>query len=194
MNATTSAATVTDLVAAARDGDRLAFEQLVRRFDRHVWAVARSFRLRESDRHDAVQSTWLRLVEKLDDVRDPERLGGWLGTTTARECLRVLRGAERESVADDDVLDQRPDERFPLPEQKALDDLMSAALWEQVDALPAAGRTLLRALTGADAMPYAELSRRTGMPVGSIGPTRGRYLLRLRGVMERAGLGYEAWV
>jgi RNA polymerase sigma factor (sigma-70 family) len=182
-----------DLVAAARTGRAGAFAEVIRRFDRHVLAATAPFRLPEADRKDAVQTTWLRLFEKLDGVRDPERLGAWLATTAARECLRILRRRDRESLAQEDELDRHVDHRFPLPEQQVVDAVLAARLWEQVDALPTPGRTLLRALTDPQRLPYAEISRRTGMPVGSIGPTRGRYLVRLRGQLERAGLGADTW-
>lgn len=183
---------VAELVRGAQQGESGAYDELIGRYDHYVWAVVRSFRLGNADAHDAVQITWLRLVENLDRLRDPERVGSWLATTASRECLRIKRRAGRE-VDDVEQLEQRPDQRFPAPEQHAVEDLMATVLWEQVASLPARGQMLLWALTRHDAPAYAELARQTGMPIGSIGPTRGRYLRRLRQLMEDAGLGAEAW-
>ncbi|MGH8910761.1 MAG: sigma-70 family RNA polymerase sigma factor, partial [Egibacteraceae bacterium] len=86
---------VDDLVRAAAEGDESAWDQLVERFNGLVWAVARGHRLSDADAADVAQATWLRLVEHIDRVRDPERLGDWLATTARRECLRLLRRAGR---------------------------------------------------------------------------------------------------
>jgi RNA polymerase sigma factor (sigma-70 family) len=190
--ARTTARTTAELVDAARNADQGAYEELVGRYERYVWSVVRRYRLGDADAHDAVQNTWLRLVENLDRVRDPEHLGGWLATTAARECLRTLRGSERETCASDATLAERPDVRA-APEAQVVEESMAVLLWQQVDALPARGRTLLRLLLGHEPPAYAEVSRLTGMPLGSIGPTRGRYLDKLRRNLETAGLGAEAW-
>jgi RNA polymerase sigma factor (sigma-70 family) len=181
-----------ELVEAARRGDSGAYDELIARFEHYVWAVVRGFRLSDADAHDAVQITWLRLVENLDRLRDPERVGSWLATTASRECLRIKRRSVRE-VGDVEQLEHRPDTRFPAPENHAMDDAMATVLWQQVASLPARGQLLLWALTRNDAPAYAELARQIGMPIGSIGPTRGRYLRRLRQHLEDAGLGADAW-
>src|SRR5438093_10754388 len=78
------------LVRDAAAGSQHAWKTLVARFERLVWAVARAHRLNSADAADVVQTTWLRLVEHLGDVQEPERLGAWLATTARRECLRTL--------------------------------------------------------------------------------------------------------
>ena len=184
---------VAELVEAARNQDEDAYHELIGRYQNYVWAVVRGFRLSDADAHDAVQVTWLRLVENLGRLRDPERVGTWLATTASRECLRIKRRAGREVGDAEAHLMHQPDIRFPAPETQAVDDLMADALWGHVATLPTRGQQLLWSLTRHDAPAYAELSREIGMPIGSIGPTRGRYLRRLRQLMEDAGLGAEAW-
>ena len=88
---------VTLLVRAAHDRERGAWEELVARYQGLVHAVVGSFRLQEADVADAVQNTWLRALERLDTVRDPQCLGGWLATVARRECLALLARARRES-------------------------------------------------------------------------------------------------
>src|SRR3712207_8783081 len=77
-------AEVTDLVRRAVRGDQRAWQEIVDEYGGLVWSVARGFRLSEAQMADAVQTTWLRLVEHLAEIREPERLPGWLRTTTRR--------------------------------------------------------------------------------------------------------------
>jgi RNA polymerase sigma factor (sigma-70 family) len=183
---------VTELVEAARERDLPAYEELVSRYENFVWYIVRGYRLCDADAHDAVQSTWLRLVENLDRLRDPERLGSWLATTAGRECLKLLR-RNRNEVDGQDWFDQRPDDTSPTPEEYVVDDWMATALWQQVASLPGRGQTLVVALMASDPPAYTELAERAGMPIGSIGPTRARYLQRLRSALEGAGLGVDTW-
>ena len=185
--------TTVELIEAARAGDQLSYEEVIRRYEHFVWSIVRSFRLSNADAHDAVQATWLRLVENLGRLRDPEHLGSWLATTASRECLRLIRRGARETWDVEERLAQRPDELSPAPEQSAVDKEMADVLWQHVAVLPPRGQELLRAMTRSDAPAYAELSRTMNMPIGSIGPTRGRYLRRLRQHLESAGLGADAW-
>src|SRR6266568_2397317 len=90
------------LLDAARLGDQAAWNALVAEYNSLVWSIARGYRLESADAHDAVQMTWLRLVENLDRIKDPERLAGWLATTARRECLQLLRKSGRERPASED--------------------------------------------------------------------------------------------
>ena len=83
--------TVAELVEAARWGDQSAWDRLVERFLPLVHSMASRHRLTPADADDVNQTVWLRLVEHLDDIRDPSALAGWIATTTRHECLRVLR-------------------------------------------------------------------------------------------------------
>jgi RNA polymerase sigma factor (sigma-70 family) len=172
---------VAALLDAAGRGHRGAWEEIVRRYEGLVAATVRSFRLQDADAADAVQRTWLRLVEHRDRVRDPAHLGGWLATTAARECLGILR-AHRVAVdlADVDVVTD-PDGDV---EQRVIDADEAAHLWNVVTLLPPRGRTVVTALFADERAPYAEVARATGIPVGSLGPTRARVLRRLRHLLE----------
>lgn len=184
----TFSATAT-LLARAGQGDQRAWNELVDEHSRLLWSVARSFRLDAADANDVVQTTWLRLLEHLDRIEDPTRLIGWLVTTARREAMRVLRRSGRERpVIEDTVLD-RPDDGPPV-DAALLQDERNRALWEAFARLGEKCRQLLRvAVTHPQA--YEEISEALGMPVGSIGPTRGRALVELRGRMRRDGYGPE---
>ncbi len=79
-------------------GNPAAWDEVLLGYSKVVSATVRSFRLQDSDSLDAIQTTWLRLAENVDQVQCPERLGGWLATTARRECLRILRQADMDTV------------------------------------------------------------------------------------------------
>lgn len=175
------------LLDAAAAGDGAAWDSLVERFTGLLWSTARAHRLSPADSADVVQTTWLRLVENLGRIQDPERLGGWLATTARRECLVVLRRSRREPpVGDERLLDTVPAQRSPL-DASLLADERDAALWRVFDELPDRCRRLLRVLLADPAPSYAEVSESLGIPVGSIGPTRQRCLSSLRQLAVESG-------
>lgn len=188
-----AAGTTEELVRAASNGDLYARAELVERYANVVWGTVRRFRLSDADAQDAVQNTWLLMIEHLSALRDANRLAGWLATTARRECLRMLQQSRQEAVGLDAEMMDRTEDVSPSPERSAVDRAMSSLLWKHVAELPPGGRDLLMALVGSDAPPYAEFARATGMPIGSIGPRRMRYLRTLRQRLEKAGLGANAW-
>jgi RNA polymerase sigma factor (sigma-70 family) len=175
---------VAHLVLAAADGSQPAWDQLVARFGGLVWHVARSYRLDPADASDVSQTVWLRLVESLPRLREPAAVAGWLATTARNECLRVLRRSGRE-VADDTIdLLERPDSTEQSPEHVVVRNDQSRLVARALDRLSQRCRTLLRALAYTPERSYVEVSEALGMPVGSIGPTRGRCLEHLRRELE----------
>jgi RNA polymerase sigma factor (sigma-70 family) len=183
-----------DLVRRAGDGDQPSWDALVARFAPLVWGVARGYRLGASDASDVSQTVWLRLVEHLRDLREPQALPGWLATTTRHECLRVLRRAGREVLEDEQgghgaqggTVGERPSSE-PGPEALALRGARDALVWQALGTLSERCRLLLRTLAGSPEASYAEVSAALEMPIGSIGPTRSRCLAHLRRAL--AGLG-----
>lgn len=180
MAGTASDAPVAPLVAAAAAGDSRAWDELVERFSGLLWATARSHRLDSADAADVVQTTWLRLLENLARIEEPERLGGWLATVARRECLLVLRRSRREPVVpSDEMLDRMPAQREPL-DAGLLAAERDAALWQCFEQLPDPCRRLLRVLVADPPPAYADVAAALDMPIGSIGPTRARCLTKLR--------------
>lgn len=172
-----------DLLAGIERGDRAAWEEIVIRYEPMVRARARTFRMQEADVHDAVQNTWLRLAQHAATVRFPERLGGWLRTTVERECLGILR---RPQLIGDDAPDECPDQAAG-PEQRVIDGETVLIVRAAVDELPTHQRRLMHLLL-AEQCSYAQISTRSGTPVGSIGPTRMRALRLLRRALREHGL------
>jgi RNA polymerase sigma factor (sigma-70 family) len=172
---------VIDLVTRAATGDKRAWDALVERFIPLTWSICRSYRLCDADAEDVGQNVWLQLVDQLDKIREPAALPGWLATVTRRECLRVL-GATRGPRAARCVTDAEivADEQSETAEQLLLAAERHAALREALAYLPPGSRQLITMLIQDPPVPYAEISTRLGIPVGSIGPTRGRCLQQLR--------------
>lgn len=179
--------TAAELLQRAAAGDQLAWDAIVERYVNLLWSVARAHRLDTADGADVVQTTWLRLLENLDRIRDPERLGGWLVTTARRECLRTLGRRGRESLGAIDGELEPLDDEEPL-DARLLAEERDAMLARAFGHLPARCQSLLRVLMASPPPSYEEVSAALAMPVGSIGPTRGRCLERLRRLAGDAGL------
>ena len=174
-------AVVIDLVTRARDGDKKAWDALVKRYAPLLWSICRRHGLGGADADDVAQNVWLYLVDQLGHLRDPAALPGWLATTTRRECGRILRGARRPDTARSAVdAETVPDERAGTVEQDLLVAERHAALREAFAHLPPDGQQLLTLLIADPPVPYAEISARLGIPVGSIGPNRARCLDKMR--------------
>jgi RNA polymerase sigma factor (sigma-70 family) len=171
------AAAVADLVEKARQGDESAWNEIVDRFSGLVWAVVRGYALDPADALDVGQTTWLRLVEHLDRIREPEHLGAWLTTTARRESLRLIQLRRRECPTEEleelDALEPEPLEGLIQAERKE-------ALGRAVTTLSSRGQALVRLLFSDEEPSYGQISVRLGMPIGAIGPTRRRCLDQLQ--------------
>ena len=179
---------LTELLRTAAQGDQEAWNQLVDQFNGLLWAVTRAHRLTQADAADVVQMTWARLVENLDQIRDPEHIGAWLVTTARRECLRVLRNAGRVQPMEELpelATRHRADSR---PESAALKSDRDALLRRAMGQLSPRCQQLLGVLLALEQPSYAEVSAALGLPLGSIGPTRARCLDCLRRHAARLGL------
>jgi RNA polymerase sigma factor (sigma-70 family) len=172
-------AQVANLVTQARAGERDAWEELVARFDGLIVGIARSFRLGCDDVADVAQTTWLRVFESIDRIRQPERIGAWIATTARRECLRLLRMAGRERPTEDVDVDEGVP-AFAAPGQQLIDAEERAAVRAAVAGLSDRHRQLMGLLMAHGRPSYANVALTMDMPVGSIGPTRMRAMDRLR--------------
>jgi len=172
---------VTDLVIRAQHGDQRAWTTLIERYAPLVVSICRTYRLNSADTDDVAQTIWLRLVVQLGKLRDPAALAGWIATTTWRECARFNRAARpfpatRWAVDTGDI----PDTSTEPAESQLLAAERRAALRQAFTCLPPASQQLLTLLTEDPPVPYAYISARLGIPIGSIGPTRQRCLQKLR--------------
>ena len=168
------------LVVRAENGDELAWDALVERYAPLIWSLCRRYRLAADDAADAGQNVWLQLVNQLGKIRDPAALPGWLATTTRRECQRILNRAQAPHAAT-----QAPDaDNIPEDQASMLEQMLAAerhaALREAFAHLPPCCQQLIALLIKDPPVPYAQISARLGIPIGSIGPNRGRCLDKVR--------------
>jgi RNA polymerase sigma factor (sigma-70 family) len=170
-----------DLVTRARHGDQQAWDALVERYAPLVWSICRRYRLSRTDIDDVGQTVWLLVVARLDTVRDPAALGGWIATTTRRECGKVRRAARPSQTARWELdVGNIPDVEAESAESQLLAAERRAALRQAFTSLSPGGQQLLAMLLEDPPVPYAQISARLGIPTGSIGPTRRRCLDKLR--------------
>ena len=180
---------IAELMMRAENGEAQAWDALVERFAPLIWSICCRYRLNGTHADDVGQHVWLQLVAHLDRVRDPAALGGWLATTTRRECLRVLRVARRpDAVGSPLDAENIPDNQTGIGEHELLLAERHAALREAFARLPPKCQRLIALLIEDPPVPYAEISAKLGIPVGSIGPSRSRCLDKLRGDPAIAGL------
>lgn len=180
---------ISGLVKRASNGDQTAWDALVDRYTNLLWSVARGYRLERADAADVIQVAWLRLVEHLPRLRDPERVGAWLATTVRRECLQVIATRKRRGgPVDDEILTALPDDAAPV-DARLLADERDRQLWQVFAGMPERCQRLLRILMADPPPSYQDVAETLTMPVGSIGPTRARCLERLRTMLEDVNTG-----
>ncbi|HSV37783.1 MAG TPA: sigma-70 family RNA polymerase sigma factor [Nocardioidaceae bacterium] len=177
---------------AFQQGDRRAFDDLVATVTPLLWHTVRSQGVDSTVAEDVVQTVWMSLLHSADNVRDPQTVVKWLITSTRRESWRVTkrlradisRNAAIFGVDGEEVL-SIPVQRETLPDEVVLADVNQQLLWNHVQDLPERCRALIRVIAYADKPDYAQIAESLGMPVGSIGPTRGRCLAKLRDQLAR---------
>ena len=175
---------VAAVVRAAAAGDRQAWELLVDRYVGLLWSIALRHGIGEADAADVVQSTWMRLLEHIDDLREPHHVGAWLATTARREALRTVALRRRVTPHGDDTAFEAVDIAATAVDEGLLDRELAAEARAAVKTLPPAWQQMLELLVGEPALSYQDVSERLGMPLGSIGPTRQRCVGRLRAALE----------
>ena len=172
------------LVERAAGGDHRAWEQLVAKYAKLIWALTRQFRLADSDARDVAQATWLRLLENIGRIEHPDRIGSWLATTARRECLRKIAAGRRAVLVDDDGAFDAVTAFLPGADERILAVERAQEVRKALSCLPWRWRRMIELLMADPPISYAEISSQLGLPIGSIGPTRSRCLERLRGVLE----------
>jgi len=172
------------LVRRAAEGDKWAWERLVDQFGRLIWSITRDFRLPESDASDVFQATWLRLLEHIDRLEYPARVGSWIATTARHECLRCVAGRKRILLVQDHSALSDALVHAPEADEGLLAAERAVAVRDAMSLLPSRWQRMLELLMADPPASYAEISDQLGLPVGSIGPTRGRCMERLRVLLD----------
>jgi RNA polymerase sigma factor (sigma-70 family) len=188
MQTDSSAESLAGQAAAAfeeyRSGRSEAMDGLVDSTTSLLWHTARAQGLTQQQAEDAVQTTWLLLVQHASSITEPRGVLKWLLTTVRRESWAAARRARREDARDDltDIAPELPAEELD-PEGMVVRGQDQHVLWRHFKTLPDRCQRLLRVVAVAERPDYAQVAEALAMPVGSIGPTRGRCLAKLRAAL-----------
>ena len=169
-----------------RNGDDEGLDDLVRLLSPVLWQVVRATGLERESAEDVVQTTWIALVDHADSITSPQAIAAWLCTSARREAWRAGRLANRERPVEDEILAHNlPDHESP--ERQVLLDDEAELLRQCLSRLPERCQKLLRIVAAGPRPNYTDVANTLEMPVGSIGPTRGRCLDKLRQELTLAG-------
>ena len=172
-------------------GDPRAMDELVRLMTPVLWHVVRAYGLERMLAEDVVQATWMTFVRRHESIHDPHAVGAWLTMCARREAWRSGRAHQR--VRATDTVDLEPLlEADASAEERVHQAERDRRLWAAVETLDARCRRLLRIIAFEERPDYAHIARDLAMPIGSIGPTRGRCLGKLRTALAADGWRGEA--
>jgi RNA polymerase sigma factor (sigma-70 family) len=183
--------TVDQIGILARDaasGDEHAWTELVNRLDGVLHKVAGSYRLSATDVDDVVQTTWLRAIDHIGQLNAPDTIASWLIVIARREAMRILQRGVREIVTDGFL--ELPADDVATPDGVVIRQELEELLRDAVGRLPERQQQLVISMLQSPTLSYKELSSQLGIPLGAIGPIRGRALVRLR--RDRALQGLAA--
>jgi RNA polymerase sigma factor (sigma-70 family) len=180
---TERAARQAELFTEARGGNAAAFDALVRELNPLLWHVVRAQGLASQEAADVVQTTWLELVQRLRDIRSPQALTGWLVTTARRQAWHVRSRQRRQDQESTEVITDVPDAAAGPPDAVETSE-RHRVLWRHVQSLSDRCRELLRIVAFVDRPDYDVVAEALAMPRGSVGPTRGRCLAKLRAALS----------
>lgn len=171
---------------AALDGDRTAWEEIVREHTNLLWWIARSYRLDDATSADVVQTVWMQLVRYGHAITNPDRLVSWLATTARREALRRSRSATRTVPVD--TTSEHEDRTVPAADERLIDEELTSSALVAFRQLGPECQRLLTLLCTEPAKSYQEIAVLLDRKPGSIGPTRQRCLAKLRTLMKDGGV------
>jgi len=178
------AAGIASLVRGAAAGDKQAWERLIDQYARLIWSITADFKLAESDAADVAQTTWLRLFEHINRIEYPDRVGSWLAATARNECLRSLAARKKVVLSQDGAELSETIAHEPEIDARLLAAERAEVVRDAVARLPRRWQRLVELLMADPPASYAEISDQLDLPIGSIGPTRGRCLARLRVLLQ----------
>ena len=126
----------------------------------------------------------MRLIEHIGRIEQPDRVGSWLAATARNECLRHVAARKRIVLVHEDIEFDGADNHGPAIDEALLAAERAQVVRDAIAHLPMQWQQLLEFLMADPPISYAEISDQLGLPVGSIGPTRGRCLAKLRILLE----------
>jgi RNA polymerase sigma factor (sigma-70 family) len=176
-------ARLAELLLSAQAGARESLGEIVVELSPLLWQVARAQGLDHEAAQDVIQGTWLSLLRNLNQIHTPVALTAWLVTATKREAWRTRDAHRAEQPVDRNLMTEMADPQ-PLPEESVLLAERHHDVWRAVRSLPRRCQELLRVVAFTHRPDYDAVAVALGMPRGSIGPTRGRCLAKLRTLLD----------
>ncbi len=170
---------IASMLSATREGSETALGDIITELTPMLWQVARATGLSTPDAEDVLQTVWTRLLSHLDGIRDARALIPWLVVTTRRESWRQ-RAAGRKQLPAGDSWFAALSDAGPGSEDQVISADQSRELWSAFARLSPRCQELLRIVAFVPRPDYQAVAAELGMPRGSIGPTRGRCLAKLR--------------
>ncbi len=164
----------------ARNDNEEAWEQLISRFQPLIDSITRRHRLAPTDAQDVSQYVWTQLLCHINTLREPRALPGWITTTTKHRCYEVLRGHKRLVTADPLVMSTTNSDGYCAIDDELLRAEQRNVVRQGLAELREDQQQLLLMLVADPPVPYSEISQRMQLPIGSIGPTRARLLIKLK--------------
>jgi RNA polymerase sigma factor (sigma-70 family) len=182
------------LVAGALGGDGAAWDALVVRLERVVWKAVNMMTSDREVRDDAFAATWLRLAERLDTIREPHKLPGWLTTTATNEVRQIVRQRHRghvslteswsSSTGSGDLIHTLAADVGEHSDGLVADE-RRRAVRAAFGRLDEPCREIITVLVLADPpLPYDEASELLDRPIGSLGPSRRRCLDKMKSLLD----------
>lgn len=169
-----------ELIAACLNGESWAWNALVDRYSRLVYAMALRAGLTPEDAEDVFQTVFIRLLENLQRLREPQAIAAWLITTAKRASWNLLRKEQREPAIAEWLLKTQAEETLWADQ---------ALVREALEQVGERCKVLLRLLYyDPDAPSYEAISQQLKMPLGSVGPTRARCLSKLHEILQAMGM------
>ncbi|HUG65620.1 MAG TPA: sigma-70 family RNA polymerase sigma factor [Gaiellaceae bacterium] len=164
-----------ELVRACRAGDPDAWNEVVERYSRYVYAIAvRGFRLSDEDAEDVFQDVFTRIYTRLDSLRDDSALRPWIAQLTRRRCLDAV-SARREVPADEVLVDEGSSDLSDVEE--------AFEVREALATLPDACQEILDRFFTRD-QSYKTIADELKIPSGTIASRIARCLSRLRDELD----------
>lgn len=176
------------LVLACRRGDQLAWEKLIRRYQRLIYAIPLRAGLDEDQAAEIFQEVFTTFFQKLNDIEEPEKLQAWLVTTARRKTWRAIAKSQTRTREDAEATNDAATVRdeTPLPDEQLLILEEQHQIRTAVSMLDERCQKLVQMLFYQSQPPsYAEIAASLGIPEGSIGPTRARCLAKLLRILKK---------
>ncbi|MEV8598200.1 sigma-70 family RNA polymerase sigma factor [Streptomyces sp. NPDC052012] len=177
--------TLNELVDDCIAGNQDSWNRIVERYTPLIWAIARGHRLSAADSEDVSQTTWMRVIQHLGKLRDPEKLAQWIAVSARRESLKLIEKSGRSVPVGDSPIFDRSEPSENHPEERALAKERDDEVLLAYCALSPKCQALLGLLVTDPPMSYDEISATLGVPRGSIGPNRSRCLAHLRKLLQQ---------